>query len=888
MSMEEFAAGPVIAAVPWHDALHAADERLAATFDNVGVGIAEIDAEGKILRANPHLCELMGYSRGELLGRTIFDETHMGDVSTDREELRKQVAGEIDRYRVEKRIRKKDGRYFWAAITSSAVRDGQGRFLYAVRVQHDITDRTLAQESLSRRLEEQSALHELTERLQRTASVEDVYQPALDAILRALHCQRASILLFDHSGVMKFVAWRGLSAAYRHAVEGHSPWAPDAKSPSPIVIADIGSSDLSDALKQTVMSEGINALAFIPLQEDGRLLGKFMVYYDAAHAFAAPEIDLAVTIGRYVAFGLERVRRQQALRESEQELQTIVDQTPFMLTRCSRDLRYQFISRSYAAMFGRRPEEVVGTYIVDLIGEAAVSAILPHIQSALAGNRVEFEGEVPYKGAGARFVRVVYTPERDRQGAVSGWIASILDITEQKRVEESREQLARIVDSSADAIIGKDLDGIITSWNKGAQLLYGYSAEEVIGRSITILIPPEIREEEAEILAQIRRGEHIDHYETVRRRKDGTLFDTSLTVSPVKSADGRVIGASKIARDISERKSAETKLRDSERRLQDLLTAIPAAIYATDAEGRITYCNQAAVALAGRTPTLGSDEWSRAWKLYTPDGAPLPYDQSPMAVALREGRPLRNVEAVAERPDGTRVPFIPYPMPIRDASGKVVGAINMLADLSERKEAETQQRVLLNELNHRVKNNMQMMQALLVSAARHASSTEARRVLGEASGRIAAMAAAQQVLYGARNATQFSAAEFMRSVCETARQMFSTNIDILCESAPVQLSNDVAMPLALILNELLTNAVKHGADGNLQRSIRVALTKESDAFVLSVEDDGRGYDLEAVRQKSSGLRLVQGLARQLGGEFAVTREPATRCSVRFPERGAMS
>jgi len=120
-----------------------------------------------------------------------------------------------------------------------------------------------------------------------------------------------------------------------------------------------------------------------------------------------------------------------------------------------------------------------------------------------------------------------------------------------------------------------------------------------------------------------------------------------------------------------------------------------------------------------------------------------------MAVALREGRAVRGAEAVAERPDGTRVPFIPFPTPLLDASGRVTGAINMLVDISERRQAETQQRLLLDELNHRTKNNMQMLQSLLFSAARTAHSEEARKVLNEASARIAAMAAAQRVLYGA-------------------------------------------------------------------------------------------------------------------------------------------
>jgi PAS domain S-box-containing protein len=318
----------------------------------------------------------------------------------------------------------------------------------------------------------------------------------------------------------------------------------------------------------------------------------------------------------------------------------------------------------------------------------------------------------------------------------------------------------------------------------------------------------------------------------------------------------------------------------SEQRLQDLLAAIPAAIYTTDADGKITYFNQAAVELAGRTPTLGSDEWCVTWKLYWPDGTPLPHDQCPMAVALKEGRAIRNAEAIAERPDGSRVPFIPYPTPLRDAQGKVVGAINMLVDVSERKQAETHQRVLLNELNHRVKNNMQMMQSLLDSASRQIRTPEAQKILNEASRRVAAMAAAQRVLYGTTHATRFKSAEFVAAVCKTAQETFPAGVKIVCGESSGELSNDDAMPLALILNELLTNAAKHGANGRGETVIRAGLIKEADTFVLYVEDDGPGFDLEAVRRQSSGLRLVQGLARQLRGHFEVTSNP-TRCSVRF-------
>jgi PAS domain S-box-containing protein len=465
---------------------------------------------------------------------------------------------------------------------------------------------------------------------------------------------------------------------------------------------------------------------------------------------------------------------------------------------------------------------------------------------------------------------------RTRQHIPPGGTTSALEASP----EFLAQRLAAIVESSDDAIISKDLNGIIQTWNRGAERVFGYTAEEAVGKPVTILIPPERIDEEPGILARIRRGERIDHYETVRRRKDGCLIDISLTVSPIRDGDGRVAGASKIARDITERKKAENAVRDSERKLQELFSSIPAAIYTTDAEGRITYFNDAAVELAGRTPTLGSDEWCVTWKLYWPDGTPMRHDECPMAVALKEGRTIRNAEAIAERPDGSRVPFIPYPTLLRDERGKIAGAINMLVDISERRQAETQQRMLLRELNHRVKNNMQMLQSLLYAAAKKTRNAEAADILDEASTRITAMAAAQRVLY-ATDATSFQASEFLDAVCQSAQQTLPPNVKIVCAPASGELSNDTAMPLALILNELLTNAAKYGVNGSGDCVIRVGLTKEGGSFVLYVEDDGPGFDLKTVASRSSGLGLVQGLAGQLRGYFEVTRNPATRCTLRF-------
>jgi PAS domain S-box-containing protein len=148
--------------------------------------------------------------------------------------------------------------------------------------------------------------------------------------------------------------------------------------------------------------------------------------------------------------------------------------------------------------------------------------------------------------------------------------------------------LAAIVESSDDAIISKDLNGIITSWNRGAEQIFGYLAEEVIGKPVTILIPPDRPDEEPTILERLRRGERVDHYETIRRRKDGTLLDVSLTVSPVKNDDGRIIGASKIARNITERKKSEAHIAtlagEAEHRVKNVLATVQATVSLSHAD----------------------------------------------------------------------------------------------------------------------------------------------------------------------------------------------------------------------------------------------------------------------------------------------------------------
>jgi PAS domain S-box-containing protein len=280
------------------------------------------------------------------------------------------------------------------------------------------------------------------------------------------------------------------------------------------------------------------------------------------HVFSARG-ELVKAIGTNVDV-TERKRAEKALRESETKIRRLVDANIIGIFIWDFDGRILEANEALLHILGYDHEDLVAGLIrwTDLTPpewrDRDTRLIQKHKQT---GFLQPFEKEY-FRKDGSR-VPVLIGVATFEDGGNQG-VAFVLDLTEQKRAEQAAQQLVSIVESSDDAIVSKDLDGIIRTWNRGAERLLGYKATEVIGRPITILIPPDRFDEEPGILARIRRGEPVEHYETVRRHKDGRLIDISLTVSPLRDAKGAIVGASKIARDITGRKRAEQALRDSE------------------------------------------------------------------------------------------------------------------------------------------------------------------------------------------------------------------------------------------------------------------------------------------------------------------------------------
>jgi PAS domain S-box-containing protein len=482
------------------------------------------------------------------------------------------------------------------------------------------SDGTSGGTGLGEALDEQTALHEFTDRLYRAGPQGEIWDAALDTIRRALRCERSSILLFDHSNVMRFVAWRGLSDGYRQAVEGHSPWDRDTKDPPPICIEDVAKSDLPEALVATVEAEGIGALAFIPLVAKGKLIGKFMTYYNAPHVFGRGEMDLAITIARQLGFGIERMRADEALRDTQARLfselaatqqlqkistQLIQENDVEALYNQILDAAVAIMHSDFASMQKLHPErgelqllankgfnpsatafwKWVSPRSDSTCGDALGTghrSVVPDIELSelMAGSKdleisrqtgIRAVQSTPLVSRSGRLLGMIsthwrkpYQPTEHELGLFDVLARQAADLIERKQAELDAQRLVAIVASSQDAIISTDVNGAITSWNDGAVRLYGYAAEEAVGRPISILIPPDRTNEEPAMLERIRRGERVEPYETIRRGKDGTLIDISLSVSPVKDASGKVVGASKIARDISDWKQAQAR--------QELLT----------------------------------------------------------------------------------------------------------------------------------------------------------------------------------------------------------------------------------------------------------------------------------------------------------------------------
>ena len=312
---------------------------------------------------------------------------------------------------------------------------------------------------------------------------------------------------------------------------------------------------------------------------------------------------------------------------------------------------------------------------------------------------------------GSRIIlRINIDPLYDIKGRLSGGISVFEDVTDLKQAEQASQRLAAIVESSGDAIVSKDLNGVIASWNQGAERLFGYTAEETIGKPVTLLIPPERHDEEQSILERIRRGESIEHFETVRRRKDGSLLDISLTVSPIRDTKGNIVGASKIARDITRRKRVEVALRESEQRLRLATQTGKLGVWDWDVVTNRISWSDSLYAIHGVRPDQFDGTVEGFAALIHPE------DQGLVSAAIQHALDKDvpyETEFRAVRPDGVVVWLFTNAAVLRDG-GRPVRMLGATMDISERKRTEE----ALRQNEERLRQQAQELEQQLIMSGR--------------------------------------------------------------------------------------------------------------------------------------------------------------------------
>ena len=430
----------------------------------------------------------------------------------------------------------------------------------------------------------------------------------------------------------------------------------------------------------TILSE-LSFTLYSDVADIFNLLGH--LYKIVAYAFIYRAVFVAGVRDPYLRLDAELAENRQISKELQSAshyTRSLIEASLDPLVTISAEGKISDVNQATEAATGRSRSELVGTDFSNYFTEPD-KAREGYQQVFLKGAVTDYPLALRHRDGHVTYVLYNASIYRNEAGEVLGVFAAARDITEQKRAEATRTQLAAIVEYSNDAIIGKTIDGIISSWNKGAERIYGYTADEIIGKHITLLAQPSRHAEIHEFLEKIRQGETVANYESERIRKDGILIQVSLTLSPIKDASGTISGISTIARDITEKKRMEEELRQANVYTRSLIEASLDPLVTISTEGKITDVNQATEKVTGRSRAelIGTDFSDYFTE---PDKARAGYQQV-FAKGYVTDYPL----ALRHR-DGHITDVLYNASIYRDEAGEVLGVFAAARDITERKLAE--------------------------------------------------------------------------------------------------------------------------------------------------------------------------------------------------------
>ncbi len=452
-----------------------------------------------------------------------------------------------------------------------------------------------------------------------------------------------------------------------------------------------------DALCAQVMADGVSCR-----QEASRGDRTFLLHIAAHLASDGQMLGAVLAFSNVTWF---RASIDQAVYEREYTeaiLNVVID--PLLVL--DEKLQVQTANRAFYELFAISSDETQAISIRklgDRVWEA--SEVWDSLKTILSEHpqfhSVEIEREFPGRGR-----RTLLLDARRLTQAGRLILLTLHDITERQQAERTTSLLAAIVGSSDDAIVSKNLDGTITSWNKSAERLFGYTAEEAVGRHITLIVPWDRRSEEDEILRRLARGERVDHFETVRRRKDGSTLEVSLTISPVRDGTGKVVGASKVARDVSERKRIERAMRESEERFRALVTSSSDVVYRMNPD----WSEMRQLDSQGFISISDTGKLTKEWlnEYIHPD------DQQLMLRTLRDAvrkKSTFQLEHRVRRKDGRIGWANSRAVPLFGANGEIVEWFGAATDVTDRKESEEKYRQLAKSLDAEVRARTRDLEA---------------------------------------------------------------------------------------------------------------------------------------------------------------------------------
>lgn len=543
--------------------LRESEQRYRTLVSLMPAGVYTCDREGRITFYNERAAELWG-RKPEPGGSERFCACYKvflsdGSFVPPQETPMAVAVQQGKSFRnVEAVVERPDGSKFIASINIDPIRNEKGQLTGAVNVFQDITNLKETERQLAGDAAALTRLNALGSRLWQCSTLERGVEEMLSAAIEMLHADFGNIQILE-GGSLRIVAQRGFKKDFLDffqtvSVHDDSACGRALRSGERIVIEDVNRDPAFEPMRAIAQSAGYRAVQSTPLMgRDGKARGMISTHWHSPHLPTERELRHLDLFARQASDFIERCQIDQALRESEDRFRTVLDNSTAIIYVKDCDGKHLLVNERYRRLFNLKGDEILGKTDFDFFPpEIARSFRDNDLKVLQMGQPLEMEEVAPLDGKLRTYLSIKF-PLRRADGRVYAMAGMSADITDRKRAEVNSARLAAIVEQSDDAIISKDLNGFIQSWNTGAERLFGYTAAEAIGKSVTILIPPERLDEEPQILDRIRRGERIEHYETVRRRKDGSLVNISLAVSPIRDGTGRILGASKVARDITDK-----------------------------------------------------------------------------------------------------------------------------------------------------------------------------------------------------------------------------------------------------------------------------------------------------------------------------------------------